>query len=88
VQLFTRKTAKVLFQNMRLQRWCFDVELIYIANRLRVPIAEENVAWTEVSGSKIRFWSIISMAFELFLIKAAYMTGTWSIQGEHSAVDS
>ena len=88
MQLFTRKTARVLFHNMRLQRWCFDVELIYLANRLRFPIAEENVAWTEVAGSKIRVWSIVSMAFELFLIKAAYTFGVWTILGEHSAVDS
>lgn len=78
----------MLFQNMRMQRWCFDVELIYLANRLRIPIAEENVAWTEVAGSKIRGWSVLSMAFELFLIKASYTAGVWTILGEHSAVDS
>ena len=64
------------------------MELIYLANRLRVPIAEESVAWTEVAGSKIRFWSMITMACELCLIKTAYATGAWTIHGEHSAVDS
>jgi dolichyl-phosphate beta-glucosyltransferase len=88
MQIFTRRTARVLFQNMRLQRWCFDVELIYLANRFRIPIAEENVAWTEVAGSKIRFWSVLSMAFELLMVKAAYTSGAWTVLGEHSAIDS
>jgi dolichyl-phosphate beta-glucosyltransferase len=73
---------------LRLQRWCFDVELVYLARRFRIPIAEENVAWVEVAGSKIRFWSILSMAFDLVLLKTAYLTGAWAAVGEDAAVDS
>lgn len=88
LQLFTRRSARILFHNMRLQRWCFDVELIYLAHRLQIPIAEENVTWHEIAGSKIRFWSIASMAFDLFIIKLAYLSGAWSVMGEASARDS
>eukprot|EP00892_Ulva_mutabilis_P006655 jgi/Ulvmu1/4361/UM002_0086.1 len=87
-KLFTRRSARILFQNMRLQRWCFDVELIYLAHRLQIAIAEENVTWHEIAGSKIRFWSIASMAFDLFIIKTAYLSGAWSVMGEASARNS
>ena len=30
-KLFTRGAARVLFGNQRLQRWCFDVELVHLA---------------------------------------------------------
>lgn len=30
-KLFTRSAARVLFGNQRLQRWCFDVELVHLA---------------------------------------------------------
>ncbi len=50
-QLFTRKSAALLFCNMRLQRWCFDVELIYLAQRLRIPVTEVSVNWTEIPGA-------------------------------------
>ena len=30
-KLFTRAAARVLFGNQRLQRWCFDVELVHLA---------------------------------------------------------
>jgi hypothetical protein len=50
VQLFTRSAARVLFSNQRLQRWCFDVELLYLAQLLGIPVVETSVNWTEISG--------------------------------------
>lgn len=79
MQLFTRRSARVLFKNMRLQRWCFDVELVFLANQMKIPIAEENVTWTEVPGSKIKPWTVLSMAFEMLLIKSGYMSGLWPV---------
>jgi hypothetical protein len=43
LQMFTRRAAASIYSNQRLQRWCFDVELIYLAQRLGVPIAEVQV---------------------------------------------
>ena len=40
VQLFTRRAAAMVFPNQRLQRWCFDVELVYLAEQLGIPLAE------------------------------------------------
>ena len=50
VQLFTRKAAQVLYSNQRLQRWCFDVELLFLAQHLGVPTVEASVNWTEIPG--------------------------------------
>jgi hypothetical protein len=49
-QLMTRCAARELFSNTRLQRWCFDVELIYLAKELRIPVVEVPVDWTEIPG--------------------------------------
>ena len=35
-QLFTRAAAQQIYSNQRLQRWCFDVEDVYLAQRLKV----------------------------------------------------
>ena len=35
-QLFTRGAAQQLYSNQRLQRWCFDVELVHLAQQLKV----------------------------------------------------
>jgi dolichyl-phosphate beta-glucosyltransferase len=39
-KLFTRDTAQLLFSNLHLERWAFDIELIYIAEMFKVPLAE------------------------------------------------
>jgi len=48
-----------------------------------VPLVEVPVEWTEMPGSKIRFTSIISMAFELVTTKVAYqLLGLWTVRME------
>lgn len=71
-KLMTRSTAQVLFANTRLQRWCFDVELIFLAQRLHVPVCEIPIDWTEVPGSKLKITSIVHMAWELLALLIGY----------------
>lgn len=80
-KLFTRQSAKSIFPNQYLRRWCFDVELLSIAQSLHIPIAEISVRWQEVPGSKIRiFSSSILMARDLFILRIAYLCGIWHIK--------
>eukprot|EP00124_Ichthyophonus_hoferi_P000684 Ihof_evm13s27 gene=Ihof_evmTU13s27 len=39
-KLFTRSSARILFSNLHLERWCFDVELLYTAQGMGMPIIE------------------------------------------------
>lgn len=39
-KLFTRNTARQLFQDLHLERWSFDIELIYVAEMLSIPLIE------------------------------------------------
>ena len=80
-KLFTRRAASQLFPNQRLQRWAFDVELIYLAQKLKIPMAEVQVAWTEIPGSKVRFTSVLHIAFELAAVGVGYGSGVWQAQG-------
>ncbi|KAF3794072.1 Dolichyl-phosphate beta-glucosyltransferase [Nymphaea thermarum] len=67
-KMFTRAAAQKLFTNMRLRRWCFDVELVYLCKQLDIPVIEISVNWMEIPGSKVRMTSIMHMLFELMLI--------------------
>lgn len=42
-KMFSRHAAALLYTNQRLQRWCFDVELLYLCTRLRIPVKEVQV---------------------------------------------
>lgn len=79
-KLFTRATARKLFTSLHVQRWAFDVELLYLAERLQLPMAEIAVRWTEIDGSKLSpFWSWLQMGIDLFMIWLRYMVGAWRI---------
>ena len=52
-KLFTRGAARVLFGNQRLQRWCFDVELVHLAtSRLAKEEKETSESASGASGSE------------------------------------
>ncbi|KAH8409556.1 hypothetical protein KR222_008406, partial [Zaprionus bogoriensis] len=79
-KLFTRATARKLFSSLHVQRWAFDVELLYLAERLQLPMSEIAVRWTEIDGSKLSpFWSWLQMGIDLFMIWLRYMVGAWRI---------
>ncbi|KAI4462769.1 glycosyl transferase [Holotrichia oblita] len=80
-KLLTRKAAKICFDNLHVERWAFDVEMLYIAQTLKIPIAEVAVNWTEIDGSKVTpVWSWVQMGKDLGLIWLRYLIGAWKIK--------
>lgn len=80
-KLFTRASAAVLFKQMHINRWAFDVELLYIAQQLNMPISEIAVNWQEIEGSHlVPFWSWLQMGRDLLFIRLRYTFGLWKVQ--------
>nr|SVE77808.1 EOG090X0BIY [Daphnia lumholtzi] len=52
-KLLTRPTARLCFPNLHIERWAFDVELIYIAEYMKIPTGEVSVRWMEIEGKLI-----------------------------------
>uniref|UniRef100_U5EVJ0 Dolichyl-phosphate beta-glucosyltransferase n=1 Tax=Corethrella appendiculata TaxID=1370023 RepID=U5EVJ0_9DIPT len=83
-KLMTRSTVQKIFPIMHVERWAFDVELLFIAQSYKIPIDEISVRWTEIDGSKITpFWSWLQMGRDLILIWFRYATGIWKLNREH-----
>ncbi|XP_053564410.1 dolichyl-phosphate beta-glucosyltransferase [Bombina bombina] len=79
-KLFTREAAARTFTALHVDRWAFDVELLYIAQLLKIPVTEVAVNWTEIEGSKlVPFWSWLQMGRDLLFIRLRYLTGVWKI---------
>ena len=51
---FRTPVARLLFHCMVIERFAFDVELLYLARRLRLRVAEVPVHWRDVGGSAVR----------------------------------
>lgn len=80
-KLFTREAALQTFSSLHVERWAFDVELLYIAQRFKIPIAEVAVNWTEIEGSKlVPVWSWLQMGRDLVFIRLRYITGAWRLE--------
>ena len=58
----------------------FDVELLYIAEKLNIPIVEVDVNWEEIPGSKLDpFTASLQMGFDILAIWLRYFLGIWMI---------
>ncbi len=80
-KLFSHKAALLLFSNQHIQRWAFDIELLYLAHVFKIPVAEEAVKWEEVPGSKLNVVTAsIQMIRDIVLIRLCYATGLWKMK--------
>jgi dolichyl-phosphate beta-glucosyltransferase len=53
-KMFRKDIVKELFSRQKLNGFAFDVELLYLARKLSVAIAEVPVNWVNQKGSKVR----------------------------------
>ncbi|TRY62139.1 hypothetical protein TCAL_06255 [Tigriopus californicus] len=84
-KLMTRSTACDLFRSLHIERWAFDVELLKIAEMLKIPTAEVPVRWTEIDGSKLDPISAsVQMFYDLFALWLRYRLGAWKIAKRHT----
>jgi len=81
-KLFTREAAKKIFPALHIDRWAFDVELIYLACSLGIQVSEVPVTWHEVGGSKVSLISAsLQMARDVLVIRLSYLFGWWRPDG-------
>ncbi|MPC51014.1 Dolichyl-phosphate beta-glucosyltransferase [Portunus trituberculatus] len=57
-KLLTRRAARILFNSLHVERWAFDVEMLYLAQSLKIPIDEVAVEWNEIEGLFNFFYTI------------------------------
>lgn len=85
-KMFTREAGKLLFNSLHLESWAFDIELIYMAELLGIPMSEVAVSWEEVDGSKLIqskadvVVTSLNMARDIVTVRVAYMLGLWKIR--------
>jgi len=62
-KLFTHAAAEFLFKHQTANRFSFDVELLFLARRTEMKIAEIPINWTNIPGSKV---NLITDALRMF----------------------
>ena len=79
-KLFPRNLAMKLFSWTHIERWAFDVELLFLAEKVGIEVLEVSVNWTEVDGSKIvPVFSWLQMGRDVLIISYMYVVGAWGL---------
>ncbi|SCU91852.1 LADA_0F12530g1_1 [Lachancea dasiensis] len=82
-KLFTRPAIAAIFPYLHTEGWIFDVEILILALRKRIPVKEVAISWHEVDGSKMDLArDSINMAKDLVVIRLAYLFGIYSDSSE------
>jgi glycosyltransferase involved in cell wall biosynthesis len=77
---FTRAAALKLFPAQRIERWGFDPELLYLAKRCGMSVAEVPVAWSHREGTRINpLRDGIRMLGEILIIRWNALSGKYSV---------
>ncbi|MBP7691376.1 MAG: glycosyltransferase family 2 protein [Anaerolineales bacterium] len=67
---FRGAVARPLFALGRVDRFMFDVEILFLAERAGLRLVEMPVAWADMPGSKVRFWEgVVNMFRDLGRIR-------------------
>mmetsp|Transcript_6161 Transcript_6161/g.17551 ORF Transcript_6161/g.17551 Transcript_6161/m.17551 type:complete len:336 (+) Transcript_6161:157-1164(+) len=64
-KLMTLDTAKVLYENLHLEGWSHDVEVLFRAMLLNIPIDETNIEWEDMEGSKVTEAGIVKVSLQM-----------------------
>lgn len=76
-KLFRGDVAEAVFSRQLLERFGFDVEVLFIASRLGYRIAEVPVRWDHVDGSKVGMFTGLRAFAELAEIRWNSMRGLY-----------
>lgn len=85
---FNRRAVDTIFTRQRIERWGFDVELLFLARKFRLKMVEVPVAWAHDDRSKINpLVDGIKMFGEMLSIRWNSITGKYSVpHAQHDAM--
>jgi len=84
-KLMTLAAGVNLYSRLHLQRWSHDVEILYLARELRVPVTEFPVSWEDKDGSKLvtsagsAVIASATMLLDILKMRLNYALGKWNI---------
>jgi len=75
-----QRAALPALAGLHLERWAFDVEMLWIAQALDFAIVEVDVDWREIPGSKLHVLNdSLQMARDILCLRLAYAFHLWTL---------
>ncbi len=76
-KLFESRIAREIFSRQRLDRFGFDVEVLFIARKLGLRILEIPERWSDAEGSKVGMLNGAQSFLDLFVIRLNQLRGRY-----------
>jgi dolichyl-phosphate beta-glucosyltransferase len=76
-KLFETKAAREIFRRQQLERFGFDVEVLFIARKLGYSSIEVPVRWNDVAGTKVGAVSGLSAFIDPLRVRLYQLTGKY-----------
>jgi glycosyltransferase involved in cell wall biosynthesis len=76
-KLFRADVAQLVFSRQKLERFGFDAEILYVAYRKGIGIAEVPVRWNHVEGSKVNMMNGVQAFGELLQVRMNSLRGLY-----------
>lgn len=74
---FRKDIAKELFSKLKVNRWSFDSEVLFMARKKGIPVKEVPIAWTNKTGSRVQWFGMAQSFFDLLAIRIYDMQGAY-----------
>jgi dolichyl-phosphate beta-glucosyltransferase len=68
---FNKKT-KILFERQKLEGWVFDVELLYLANKMGFKVAEVPITWVNDPTSTVKSSDFLKILRDIKRVKRTW----------------
>ena len=78
-KLLTREAAAATMPYLHVNRWAYDVELLFLAQQLNLGVASVEVPAVDMAGSKIRWYTPIQMLLDVLRVSVLYRIGLWAV---------
>ena len=86
---FTRESAQLIFPNLKIEHWGFDPEILFLAKRLKLKVAEIPVEWAHDDRSHINpVKDGIRMLGEMVRVRLNSVGGKYSTTSQRRFVTS
>lgn len=76
-KLFEAAAAREIFRRQRVERFGFDVEVLYIAQRLGYRTLEVPVRWNDVAGTKVKMLGAVAAFLDPLKVRWNGLTGKY-----------
>jgi dolichyl-phosphate beta-glucosyltransferase len=78
-KLLTRDAAALTLPHLHIERWAYDVEMLYVAQRLGLGVVSAQVPFEDVPGSKVTWWTPVEMLLDVLRVSTFYRLGMWEL---------